>query len=200
MMIYTKLSLADVTTEVGKVARDAQTTFGALDERQLNWRPAPDRWSIAQCFDHLVRGNALLLEAAQRALREGPRSVWQRLPLWPALFGWLLIRSQGPKVSRKFTAPSRARPATSQLPGDIIHRFVAQHLEAEVWMRGLDQRVTSRAVMISPFIEVVTYSVLDGLRLMVAHDRRHFEQARRVMLSLNVGASGPRQDEASLSG
>jgi hypothetical protein len=34
--------------------------------------------------------------------------------------------------------------------------------------------------MTSPFIRIVTYSVLDGWRLMVSHDRRHLEQARRV--------------------
>jgi hypothetical protein len=34
--------------------------------------------------------------------------------------------------------------------------------------------------MVSPFVRFITYSVLDGCRLMAAHDRRHFEQARRV--------------------
>jgi hypothetical protein len=37
--------------------------------------------------------------------------------------------------------------------------------------------------MTSPFIKVITYSVLDGWRLVFAHDRRHLEQARRVTLS-----------------
>jgi hypothetical protein len=36
--------------------------------------------------------------------------------------------------------------------------------------------------MTSPFVRFITYSVLDGWRLAVAHDRRHFEQARRVTL------------------
>jgi hypothetical protein len=35
--------------------------------------------------------------------------------------------------------------------------------------------------MTSPFVRVITYSVLDGWRLMLAHDRRHVEQAKRVM-------------------
>ena len=37
--------------------------------------------------------------------------------------------------------------------------------------------------MTSPFIRVVTYSVLDGWRLALAHDCRHLEQARRVASS-----------------
>jgi hypothetical protein len=50
-------------------------------------------------------------------------------------------------------------------------------------LRALDERDAARAIMTSPFIKVVTYSVLDGSRLILAHDRRHFEQARRVTQS-----------------
>ena len=182
-MRYTSLSMREVSAALHDVAEDAWNTFRGLDEHQLNWQPDAMRWSIAQCFDHLVRANGLLLDAARAALANPPSTVWQRLPLWPTAFGWMLIRSQSPEASnRKFTAPARARP-TSRIAGDIIRRFVDQHHEAEVWARELDERAASRAVMISPFMKVVTYSVLDGLRLLVAHDRRHFEQARRVMLS-----------------
>jgi hypothetical protein len=43
-----------------------------------------------------------------------------------------------------------------------------------------------RALAAAPFdayfYRFITYSVLDGWRLVVAHDRRNFEQARRVTL------------------
>jgi hypothetical protein len=182
-MTYTNLSVTEVRAALCDIAQNARSTFGDLDERQLNWRPDVTRWSIAQCFDHLYRANELLLEAAKTALGNPPRTVWQRLPLWPTVFGWMMIRSQGPDSIGKFTAPARARP-TSQIPGDIIQRFVDQHGAAEAWTRGLDQRTASHTIMISPFVRVVTYSVLDGLRLLVAHDHRHFEQARGVMVSL----------------
>jgi len=51
------------------------------------------------------------------------------------------------------------------------------------WVQALDERDAARTIMTSPFMRVVTYSVLDGWRLMLAHDRRHFEQARRITLS-----------------
>src|SRR5689334_23814533 len=181
-MRYTNLSLAEVSAGLHDVARDARSTFGALDERQLNWKPDAARWSIAQCFDHLLKANQLMLAAAERALENPSKTVWQRLPLWSAAFGWIMVRSQGPKTLGKFTAPVSARPATSQIPGDIIQRFVDQHRHAEAWARALDPSVASRTIMTSPFVKEVTYSVLNGLRLMVAHDRRHFEQARRVLL------------------
>ena len=34
---------------------------GGLSETQANWRPAPDRWSIAQYMDHLNLTTGLLI-------------------------------------------------------------------------------------------------------------------------------------------
>jgi hypothetical protein len=180
-MDYTTLSLVEVTKELYDIARDTQDTFGGLDDEQLNWKPDARRWSVAQCFQHLLTANRLVLDRAEHALRNPPGTLWQRVPLLPALWGHLLIRSQGPGVARKFTAPVSARPTASQIPADIIERFVAQQRVAAEWMRSLREDDAAERIMISPFIGHVTYSVLNGCRLVVAHDRRHFEQARRVM-------------------
>lgn len=183
-MDYSTLSLAEVSAGLQDVARETQATFGRFDAQQLNWRLDATRWSVAQCFEHLLTANRLMVQAAEVALSNTqPRTVWQRLPVVPGVLGRLLIRSQAPGGTRKFTAPSRARPATSDIDPDIIQRFVDEQRDAAARAQALDERDAARAVMTSPFIRVVAYSVLDGWRLMLAHDRRHFEQARRVTRS-----------------
>jgi hypothetical protein len=184
-MDYLTLSLAEVATGLDDVAQETQSTFGGYDARQLNWRPDATRWSVAQCFDHLITANHLMFQAADDALNEAvPRTLWQRLPVLPGILGRALIRTQAPsQTSRRFTAPAKARPATSDIAADIIQRFVEQHRQATARVRALDDRAAARAIMTSPFVKVVTYSVLDGWRLVLAHDRRHFEQARRVTTS-----------------
>ena len=180
-MDYTTLSLDEVRRGLDAVIRDTETTFGRLSTTQLNWKPDATRWSVAQCFQHLLTGNEMMLRAGQAALNGNRRTVWQRLPLLPALFGRALIRSQSPEATGKYKAPSIARPTASELPADILRRFTDQQRQAVSWMQVLDERQAARQNMASPFIKVITYSVLDGCRLMLAHDRRHFEQARRVM-------------------
>jgi hypothetical protein len=102
----------------------------------------------------------------------------------------MLIRSQAPSSARRFAAPFKAQPATSDIAVDIIQRFVEQHRDAVALVQELDERDAARAIMTSPFIRVVTYSVLDGWRLILAHDRRHFEQARRITLSPGFPSQG----------
>jgi hypothetical protein len=181
---YTRLSLTEAGIALDEMAVETAATFAGLDRSQLNWRPDATRWSVAQCFEHLLTADRLMLRAAADALNDArPRTVWQRMPVLPGVLGRLLIRSQAPGGTRKYTAPSQAQPASSDLPADIVQRFGEQHREAATWVRTLDERAAAAAIMTSPFIRVVTYSVLDGLRLIAAHDRRHVEQARRVMLS-----------------
>jgi hypothetical protein len=183
-MDYTTLSLADVRAGLDDLAREAQATFGALDARQLNWRPAAARWSVAQCFEHLLKMNRLMLQAAEAALNEqSPRTIWQRLPVLPGVLGRLMIRSQAPDSTRKFTAPAPGTPSSSDIAADVVQQFVDQHREAVRRLHTLEERDAARTIMASPFIKVITYSVLDGWRLLFAHDRRHVEQARRVMMA-----------------
>jgi hypothetical protein len=139
---------------------------------------------VAQCFEHLLLANRLMFEAADGALKgTAPRTIWQRLPGLPGIFGRMLVRSQAPTNTRRFTASPQARPAASDVAGDIIRRFVEQDRDAMARVHVLDERIAARTIMTSPFIKVITYSVLDGWRLVFAHDRRHIEQARRVTQS-----------------
>ena len=183
-MDYTTLSLAEVRAGLENLAQETQASFGGFDARQLNWRPDASHWSVAQCLDHLLTANRLMFQAAEAVLNNSrPRTFWQRLPVLPGVLGRMLIRSQTPGSGRKFTAPAIAQPAMSHIAGDIIQRFLEQHHEAVNRVQALNERDAERAIMTSPFIRVVTYSVLDGWRLILAHDRRHFEQARRVTLT-----------------
>jgi hypothetical protein len=181
-MRYTSLSLADVIAEFGTMAVDTDAVFGSLSERQLNWRPDQTRWSIAQCFDHLLNANAKMFESVDAAIRRpNAQTVWQRVPILPRLYGLMLIRSQAPETTRRMTAPRQARPSTSAIDRGIVQRFVAYQHEAAERVRALEGRDVDRIKMVSPFVSFITYSVLDGCRLIVTHQRRHFEQAYRVI-------------------
>jgi hypothetical protein len=181
--VYTRLTRPEIVRELHGIQDDVQTLFGQLDARALNWRPDATRWSVAQCLEHLVTANRLMFQAAEDAQNGAiPTTLWQRLPILPGLWGSMLIRSQAPSASRKFRAPAVAQPASSDIASDIVDRFVHQQRDAAEIVAALDDRA-ARAIMTSPFIRVVTYSVLDGWRLVVAHNHRHIEQARRVTQS-----------------
>ncbi len=178
---FTTLSLTEIHAEIDAASRDTEAVFGSLTASQLNWKPAPSRWSVAQCFDHLIRINGLMLDAMARSLDPAvPKALVHRVPGLPRIFGRVMIRSLTPTATRKLTAPASARPSTSALGGDIIVRFVEAQGGMRQRLRTFEPGALANTTMVSPFVSVVAYSVLDACRIIVAHERRHFDQALRV--------------------
>jgi hypothetical protein len=177
---YASLSPPQIADQFSAIARDTAAEFGRLDAAQLNWQPEAGSWSVAQCFDHLLKINGGMMQAIGRGLdHQVSRTIWQRLPVWPRLFGRILVASQGPGGKRKYQAPPNAVPASSNVAPDTIGRFIAWQDTGIAAVSALSASDAQR-IIVSPFVAQITYSALDAYRLIAAHQRRHFEQARRV--------------------
>jgi len=36
------------------LTEEIRSAFSNLDTEQINWKPSPKKWSVAQCLDHLI--------------------------------------------------------------------------------------------------------------------------------------------------
>ena len=179
---YRSLSLPEIRAELQGVADDVQATFGPLDMKQLNWRPNATHWSVAQVLDHVMTANRQMMDAAAAAQGGArPQSIWMKLPIWPGLMGRMLIKAVSPQAARKYKASPLAQPAASAIDPGIVARFIGQQRDLITRASAFDEPQAAKLVMSSPFLKVITYSVLDGWRIIVAHERRHVEQGRRVI-------------------
>lgn len=179
---FTTLTVAQLIAETDALARDAQTRFGHLNAAQLNWKPAPESWSVAQCLDHLMTANReMLTPMAAVASGRHKASFWERVPVLPGLMGKFMVKAVSPDAKQKVKAPAKIRPSASALDTQIVTRFVAQQHEVAEHFKQLAAVEADRIVMTSPLLSVVTYSLLDAARLITAHQRRHLAQARRVL-------------------
>ena len=53
--------LNSLVKQLETIAGDAERVFGGLSPAQLNWKPSAERWSVGQCFDHLITTNRTYL-------------------------------------------------------------------------------------------------------------------------------------------
>lgn len=168
--------------EARAIASDARREFGRLTPAQLNWKPAPEQWSVAQCLDHLIRIDSAYWPVFRR-IEEGTYApgLARRLPLLPRLFGSLVLKSVEPDAPRKYKTSKRVEPATGDLDAGIVDRFVAHQDDLIEHMRKLGERDAADVIVPSPLLSIVSYSLRDALRIIVAHERRHLGQARRVL-------------------
>ena len=52
--LESKNVLQTIADEAERNTATARRLFSELSEAQLNWKPAPEKWSIAQCLEHLA--------------------------------------------------------------------------------------------------------------------------------------------------
>ena len=182
MVSKSHYGLSTLLTAAGHIAAEAQQTFGELSEQQRNWKHNAESWSIGQCFDHLVKANESYFPLIEQSIKgEQPRTFWESLPLLPTFFGWMLIKFLSPESTKKLKAPGIFQPSSSDIDPHIINNFVKQQNQLTYLMKETAELDLRRVKITSPAMRFVTYSLLDCYTIIVVHEKRHFQQAKRVL-------------------
>jgi hypothetical protein len=179
-MNYQNADLPTLISAANSVANEAKNTFGLLTPVQLNWKPSAERWSVAQCFDHLLTSNRPYIPIVDNVLAGHKQTFWQSMPVLPGLMGKLLIKSLDPVKGRNLKAPTKFQPAQSDISDSVIDDFVAQQASIVGKMKATAHLELEKIIISSPVTSVVTYSLMDAYRVIVVHEQRHFQQAQRV--------------------
>jgi hypothetical protein len=165
-----------------EVNSTVESTFSPLSREQLNWKPASDRWSIAQCLDHLIRTNeGYLPQLAEISMGIKQNSLWERVPLLPALFGKLLLNASRPDGKGKMKAPKAFEPLQSNLPTETTANFLAHNRGLIRQYESLPKSNLSSYRLTSPASKLIVLRLEDVVELLPAHEQRHLQQALRVM-------------------
>lgn len=155
--------------------------FAELGPVGINWKPAPDRWSVAQCLEHLISSNEAETSLF-RAVAEGTYSkrAAERIPLVPRLMGRLARWSMTPGGGVKVRTTQAFEPSSSALPERIVEDFRESVDALLASMEALGHLDHERMVVTSPFSSLVCYRLKDAVLVAIVHLERHRLQAVRV--------------------
>jgi DinB superfamily len=173
--------LQTIVDECEKNSVVARELVSPLNEAQLNWKPAPERWSIAQCLEHLTVSTEKFGPYFTRAIAQGrEKRPADGTPAYrPTFLGGWLIKQMVPETTRKVSAPKIFRPSSSDVDRPL-EKFLTQQekfLEFVRATKGIDYNKTR---LRSPVTLLMRYSLADAYVLTVVHGQRHLQQARRV--------------------
>jgi hypothetical protein len=178
-----KNDVSKVCFDLQQVADDASSTFGSLSAEQVNWKPAPKSWSIAQCFDHLITTHSLYFPLFERlASGNATQTFWESYSPLSGFFGRFLIKSLRPENVKPMKTTSKAQPSTSEIDSDIIERYCKHQRQMVETIQRIPTNIDpSKTIITSPLLGLVTYSLEDCYEIIAVHGPRHFNQAKRVM-------------------
>jgi DinB superfamily len=152
----------------GNGAADAERTFGQLNREQLNWKRGAGQWSVAQCFEHLIKIDCAYSPQLRLIELGAYTPTWRdHVPLLGRFFGSMILRD--------------VEPSIDPIAGDIIVRFSTHQQEMVEHMTVTGRRDLRTVVITSAVAPIAFYSALDAFRILVAHQRRHMGQAERVI-------------------
>ncbi|MFD1142877.1 DinB family protein [Larkinella insperata] len=192
MPTFTPSALLDqLTAETHALIQIVENEFSTLPNDALNWPPAPERWSIAQCLEHLNSYGQYYLPKLKRAIERGEQEPIPATERFRS--GWLgnyFANSMRPKadgsIGLKAKAVKEHTPAAELDAKAVMAVFQGQQRELLSLLeraRRVDMQKLRVPISIARFIRL---SVGDTLRFLIAHEQRHILQAQRVAAASNL--------------
>jgi len=158
-----------------------------LSESDWNRKPAANRWSAAECVEHLNLTSRAYIPLLRDAIanageaRRDPTKHYRHNAL-----GWFLSKMFGPlrhlgrfKVGRVKTTPAFVpRPGRSRT--EILSDFVRLQAELVSLVRSADGLPVNDVKIVSPFGGRMRYNTWSALVIVSRHEHRHLEQAEEA--------------------
>ncbi len=173
--------LATWHDQLESLDREVRQLTGDLSPSQMQWRPGPGKWSIAECLEHLAitarLGAAHWVPAISAARRRGKTGTG------PFSFGWFgrwFVGWVGPNPKRPSPAPAVFAPPASISPGRAIADFTDSQSEIRAIFRSADGLDLGRIKARSAVTPLFRFNLATWFASTVAHQHRHLDQMRRV--------------------
>lgn len=159
---------------LGWLEQSQREFFAAIDDvsdAQWAWKPAQERWSVAETAEHIVVAEGLLFQVVQRALEGPPNARWQEETTGKTeLLVQVLPSGEGQAV-----APAPFRPRERLTRDQIKDRLASQRIDIVRFASGTD--VPLRAfTRVHPFPEFGTLNAYQWLIYVPLHTLRHSKQ------------------------
>jgi hypothetical protein len=164
--------LENLVEELEDQIQRGKAVGGKLTKEQLNWSPAPGKWSIAQIFEHMMIANTpyipALTEGVQAAEKASPTQVKH------TMFGRFLIKSAGPTGNAP--APKQMHPGPGPYDFDIIDRWAGQTQSLLDLAKGAHGVNLCSYRIQNPILKMFKMNLADCFMILEEHTERHVQQ------------------------
>jgi hypothetical protein len=155
--------------------------FKNLSEDQINWKPPPQSWSIAECIDHLIVTNKLYLNEIEKQFAE--KQIKTDYSKTEVKHKWLckfIIKGVDPANIKKSKTFPVFMPSMSMYTKNVFDHFYEVQTKLVSLISSAKDLDLNKYVMSSPAAQIIKENFSDVLEIIRLHDRRHFNQAKKL--------------------
>ena len=171
----TKVERAELIELLNKSEQEFLQAVEGLTDQQWSFKPAPERWSVAEVAEHIVLADGLLFETATKSLTAPSDPTWEA-----TLTKTDLLRRALPNRSTKVDAPAAIRPQHGLTRQQLIARFKEQRARALAYAQETEAPLKAHSAP-NPFFGPL--NAHQWLIYIPLHNLRHNQQIAEVKTS-----------------
>ena len=168
--------------EIDEITRNFREEFGTLTTDELNRKPNGGTWSIAENMEHLISVNESYFPIVEQ-LKAGnyKKPFLAKSPFFVKFMGNTLLKSVSPDRKKKMKTFPIWEPKEATVLPDILPVFERHQAALKRLMGEAEEFVQHRTVISSPANRNIVYTLERAFEVIIAHEKRHFNQASEVM-------------------
>ncbi len=149
-----------------------------LSDAQLKFKPAPDRWSVAETLEHITLAEDFLFGNVTEKIMKAPAGPADR----DTAKLDAMILAGVPDRSQKRQAPGPLVPSGRWTPAEALAHFQQSRAKTIAWLQST-QGLRDHASSENPFQQPM--DAYDWLLFIAAHSERHTKQIAEVKADPN---------------
>lgn len=187
MKIRCEELLAQVKQDTQELIQVSKDSFGSLSEDELYWKPAPDKWSVGECLEHLNMTFRNYMPKIKQGIAQAVDKGWA--PVDEFKSGWM-----GKTFTNSFRLDESGKPRrrvktfksfdAGKLPErnpKVREEFIA-YLDELITRTNQAAKVDLHKVRVTSAIgPILRFKLGDALQFITVHNQRHIMQAQKVL-------------------
>lgn len=183
MAVYSRQGFIAELLDRTEVIKAGTQPFLRLTDQQLEFQPAPGKWSIVEVFGHLNLSNDIYIRSIlQRVTRaeDSPLDAFRSSWLGEWAYEKIVPRPDGTVL--KMRSAKSVRPVRTAEGGkEVIETFLRACDAMDDILRHSATKDLRRIRVPFHFVPLLHFSLGETLRFLIAHNERHLLQAQRLV-------------------
>ncbi|MBK8701281.1 MAG: DinB family protein [Saprospiraceae bacterium] len=172
-------------TDLKELKSTFRKEFGHLSIEEMNTKPSPGAWSIAQVIDHIIEVNESYFPTFE-LVRKGKyvHSILGNFAFIRRFFGRMILKSVLPESKKKYKTLPLWQPSQTDLHENMVARFEKHQAALMAELEATETFIRRNVTIASPANDMIVYDIQTALDIIVNHEKRHLLQALHVKSGL----------------
>lgn len=183
--------LVELQEQTESFLNKAISEWQMIKHSQFGYKAAPEKWSAAQCLEHLNSYGRFYLPEMEKAIRKAKERGWTSTTHFKS--GWLgnyftklMMPGSDGTVGKKMSSPKNHYPVSNADSYKVIAEFIEQQEKLVQLLDEAQEVDLNKATCSISISKLVKLKLGDTFLFFIAHQYRHILQAERALKAADV--------------